>query len=817
MKIAIRQALLAASAIPLTAWVHPAIAQDTAVASPGAGRPAGPEQAVRAPEIVVTARKREETASRAPIVMQVVTAEQIENANIQSVEALAEVVPGLRIQRGIGGPVGAVAYVRGVGSGTSAQYIDQSVGFAVDEIGFSHGSFYDAAVFDLAQVELLKGPQGLFFGKSTTAGIISFTTANPTRAWETELRAGYEFNADEALLSGHVSGPLTDNLGIRVAGYYSSMQGWLRNPNPDTAPSSYRVPDAEDFGGRLTLEYAAPDGRFRSLFKLAATDLDSNGDQQSMRQFVTCSTGGSPQIGFFQYDNCKLDDTNIGTERFPAYDPSVDWLDSAGDIAAFQNGSPFPGTGDGGGFLKKKTVLSSLNLQYDLTDALTITSVLGYGNVDTDTQQQGVINSLGVYQLLNNWEEDNYSAELRLASDWGSLINFMAGGLYASGESHNVFAVSVPAITRWVEDTQVRETETQSVFGQLILTPSPQIEFTAGGRYTHIREEFPYLSALSNVVGFRPGDANDASGNQAPGLPESTTRYVEDNFSPEFTLTYRPNDDLTAFVSYKEGYKGPGYNATGFLITNYTENSISSFGGERVRGFEGGVKTWFLDRQLYASLAAYRYKYLDLQVSHYDATRGVITISNGADAVTRGLELTLAYTPDAVPGLLLNAYTAYNDAYYSDFTTSPCYGGQTAADGCSPAVPGGPVVQDLTGETLAFAPDWVGNLSADYTLSVSQRLEFGAGANFGFSSQYNYTPANHPQGVQDGWATIDANLRIGAADERWEVALIGRNLTDERYVTTGFDAGTVTPGVLSDTQGIANRSRQILLQLTVRQ
>jgi iron complex outermembrane receptor protein len=764
-------------------------------------------------EVVVTARKREETLMSAPVVASVVSGEQLQQQHVRTMDDIGEVVPTLKIQRGFAGQVGTVVNVRGIGSGTSASYIDQSVGFAVDQVGFSHGSMYDAAAFDLAQVEVLRGPQGLFFGKSTTAGIISFTTADPTAAWDSSLTGSYEFNSREIYLNGYVSGPVTDKLGIRLAGFYDTLKGYLYNPNPGGTAAQRRVPDGHSEGGRITVAYDDPDIGLRAKWKLSLTHSTDHGEQQAIRQFAECPTG-RPQNSFFRFDDCKLDKYTLGETAFPPYNPNVDWINSAGNTAAFATGSPFRETGDGSGYIRKKGALSSLLLEYDLAHGLTLTSVSGFGNIDTIAQQQGFIINLGAYQLINHWVGHDYSEEVRLTSSWkDSWINFMVGGLYAPGQSKSNQRLEIAAITRWNELVTKRDTANKSLFGQLILTPIDKWEFDAGVRYTHVMEKLPYLYGVSNVVGSRPTDPG-AAVNQAPLT--TGTRFTQSNTSPEFTATYRPTDDLTVFASYKWGYKGPGYNVAGFLNTNFRPaGSALPFGGEKVKGAEGGVKAVLFDRQVNVSLTAYDYKYIGLQVSHYDAARGITTISNGADAKTRGAELGISYRPRAVSGLQLDSFIAYDDAYYQSFTTSPCYGGQTLATGCHPLaanVNG----QDLSGASLSFAPQWAGNLGVTYETPVMQDYLVTLRGALNFSSKYNYTPAYSPQGWQKGWTTLDASISLAHQDEAWELSLIGRNLTNKHYVVTGFDSGQVTPGVLSDLQGIANRSRQIVLQLTVR-
>jgi outer membrane receptor protein involved in Fe transport len=259
-------------------------------------------------EIVVTARKREESVMRAPVLVDVVTQQQIEDMKITNIYDLAQSLePDLHVSYGFG-PVGTVVYMRGIGSGDTASYVDQSVGLNVDGVGMSQGTFYKGASFDLAQIEALKGPQGLFFGKSTTAGIISLTTADPTPDWQSEIRFGDEFYDNEHQVNTFVSGPLTDKLGIRLAGYYDQDSGWMYNPNP--AATEHRT-GGEDFGGRITLKWDDPDAGFRAKFKFGAFNEYTHANSGSLNQGFGCPTGKRENT-LAIYDDCTLDKYNQG-------------------------------------------------------------------------------------------------------------------------------------------------------------------------------------------------------------------------------------------------------------------------------------------------------------------------------------------------------------------------------------------------------------------------------------------------------------------------------------------------------------------------
>jgi outer membrane receptor protein involved in Fe transport len=319
------------------------------------------------------------------------------------------------------------------------------------------------------------------------------------------------------------------------------------------------------------------------------------------------------------------------------------------------------------------------------------------------------------------------------------------------------------------------------------------------------RDNLPDLAIAGDAAG---------DGEQLSDVSHDQRYFDEENTSPEFTLTYRPSDEWTAFVSYKEGYKGPGFNIN-TTATAYNDAVVNPFGGETVDGFEGGIKALLLDRRFALTAAAYTYDYSDLQVAFVNNVTQTVDIRNGADARVRGVELGATWEPAAISGLTLNGFVNYNDSKYTSFPAAPCYGGQTEAEGCLTLASGG-TGQNLNGRTLANAPEWVAQLGAEYERPIGSSLQLGLTFNTNYSSDYLYIPELHPGGKQDAYATYDASVRIGAANDLWDVALIGRNLSNEAVVSCGQDGGTVIPGVPSDPIAFVLRSRQILLQLTVR-
>ena len=215
-------------------------------------------------EVLVTARKREESLQRVPVAVAVIGQEQLQNTIGNDLTKLGELAPQVSMSQG-GSGTGAVITVRGVSSGSNDAGLDQSVAVEIDGVPISRGQVMSASTFDLKQVQILEGPQALFFGKNSPAGVVSLRSADPTNELEAYVTPGYEFEADERFVEGAVSGPVTDTLKARLAFRGSSMNGWIRNVatpvrdfiNPAITDPGATMgnwgPNERRYAGRLTL------------------------------------------------------------------------------------------------------------------------------------------------------------------------------------------------------------------------------------------------------------------------------------------------------------------------------------------------------------------------------------------------------------------------------------------------------------------------------------------------------------------------------------------------------------------------------------
>jgi outer membrane receptor protein involved in Fe transport len=755
-------------------------------------------------EIIVTARKREESIMKTPVVMAAISAKQIANMHVQSMTALTAATPNLQINTSFA-LAGSTVNFRGLSNGSSANFIDQSMALNIDGFTSNSGRLFRQGAFDMSQIEIMKGPQALFYGKSTSAGIIAIHSADPGSTWDTKVGVGYEFEADEMDLDGYISGPITDKLGIRIAAYHNTVKGWFENPN--ITSQTRRVPGSDNNGGRLTLKYDDPDVGLRIKFKGSFTDDQLHTWYSGMNQLI-CPAGVSLIPIYSLYTKCKLGHYTQGNPDGLPYRPDLVFgnANTPENNAAFAVGSPIPGFRDGKAYGFTKTALGVLSIDYDIAEGVTVSSVtaLDYSSA-ADFGSNSTVN--GRNDLYGTSKESEFSQEVRVSTDWKDRwYNFMFGGLYNPTTVRNHLAISLPLFRRWTDDQTVLKTETTGGFGQIQLTPIDKWELSAGVRYTHIRKHFVSMYACSNL--------GPACRDYIGDLLKPQIDYSQSAWTPEFTLTYRPNDDWTTFITYKHGYKGPGYNAN-LVVSAYTPtmaaSDLSPFGGEKVKGVEGGVKAQLMDHQLALTASGYLYNYKGLQVAFTDNIRNLIYISPVANARVQGFELGADYAPASVRGLTFTAFINYNDSHYTSFPTSRCYGSQTAAQGCI----GG--VQDVKGKTLNMAPKWVGNLGGTYEWDVNDNYRAAFTAGVKYSSSYLPSSELNPAGRQKAYALLDLALRFGPTDGRWELGVLCRDCNDTVYSVYATDSGTGSspPGFPANVAAQAARPREVMLQLTV--
>ncbi|QYU70782.1 TonB-dependent receptor plug domain-containing protein [Leptolyngbya sp. 15MV] len=304
---------VSASAVCATALlIAPAVsAQDLTGPSPEQG------EAVRGNIIVVTARKQEETLQEVPVAVSVISAATLESSRIDEAADIVGRVPSLNVQIG-GSGASAQISLRGVGSSNISNAFDSAVALNYDGVAISTQRLLQSAFFDVSQVEVLKGPQSLYFGKAASAGVLSLRSADPTPDWQVGGRASYEFEEHGYTIGGYISGPLSDTLGVRLAGEYQDIAKYVQLQRD--VPARDRDKGLTNFIGRVTLDWQ-PTSTFNANLKLNYNRQRG----ESLLQFtdIFCGGDGLPDpsvLAVFGVSFAPTHDCNIRDSRFPTPD-----------------------------------------------------------------------------------------------------------------------------------------------------------------------------------------------------------------------------------------------------------------------------------------------------------------------------------------------------------------------------------------------------------------------------------------------------------------------------------------------------------------
>ena len=753
-------------------------------------------------DIIVTARRRNETSLQAPVVLSAFSGEQLSRLNVQNLIDIGKLTPQLVLGTA-NGAYGGVVGLRGVSSPTSNAGAEGAVTVNIDGVPISFGAILRLSAFDIGQVEILKGPQALFFGKNASGGIISIRTSEPTSVFKAQISGGYEFNARQGDIDGYVSGPLSSTVTARIAGHFSRQRGYFRNTAAD--PAFKYSPGTDEEAGRLSLNWQ-PDSQLTVKLRGTVHHVEEAGGYGINQKFA-CATPGVPKGGgvVAGYTDCDADN-NLALGRIPS--------------AAIRARTGNPAWDSDNNYYRATQYLVSGEVEYKLNDDITLNSITGYYGIkqrNNDSTTQG-----GKFYIGDNgrFSKHTFSEELRASYQNPDVpINLMIGGFFQDDHLTfdqqvviNVGTQAAPIIAKLSEPWSFPvDSKTYSVFGQVGWNIFEAVSLSAGVRYSQDKKHLDLVPPI--------------------GLPNKVARPNRkfNNWSPELTLAYKPSPTFNLFGSYKQGFKAGAFNINATTFDPLVKNPAivafdPSYEPETTAGFEIGLKTLLFDRQLRLNLAAYSYLYKNLQLSRVDPDTKALAILNASSARVKGIEGDLSFSPAGIRGLTLMGAAAYNSARYASSFFGPCYTGQTPTAGCLPQVINGTSVfsQQFLGRPLPRAPKFSGSVGMTYETPISDQWTATLNANGVYTSSQFISQELSPIGKTPSRFLLDTGLTFGTTSKSMEFAFIGRNLTNKHFGVTGFGSfgsggGTGTAGgFLSDYEGPVSRGREIWLKVTLR-
>ena len=719
-------------------------------------------------EVVVTARRRPEPLSRAPVAVMAFTGQALDRHGITNLQKLGEIAPGLNITTTL--LIDSI-FLRGVGSSPNDPGFEQQTGLFVDGIYYGNGRWVSSATFDSDSVEVLAGPQGVYFGKNTVAGAINITTRNPGPQFEGYAKVGYEFNASEKYAEAVISGPLSDKLRARLSARLSRMKGWAENDN-----TGADEPGGLDRVGRLTLAWE-PTSTFAANLKMQMQKYEDHGPTARTILLNCAGPNDTP--------------APLSLMGLPIWGPSS-------GTASCERNFRIPGQRnlrEGQAFTDVPAYTSALTLRWhNPLGELTWTS--GYNHYAFETYAGFSLSSLDAMESRNKAKNTTASTELRYQSKFKGPLNVTVGAYFQSTDFDYYLAGAIlPQAFQGAENTVEQATssdgETQSYVADLVWNITNHWELDLGVRYTKEKKDsnFDTLSVAPNVAAFFPAMHFEA------GQEFSNT-------SPQATVTWRPTTEFMAYAAYRTGFLSGGF-AHAQFPSPFAQVADFLFGEEEVEGGEVGAKFALAERRLRLDTVVYLYRYDGLQVSTFQPASFTFAVENAGKSESKGIEVRAQWA--AGHRLSLNSAVAYGSSKYERYIGT-CLPAATPTTGCNVPLPGGGFAQDFEGYDTSFAPRWTGRLALNYESVLASGIELDAGVGVNFSSQYTVGDVLS----EPGWQKYDARIAVDFG--RWNAALIGSNLTNKAICN---QAAARPLGGIGETGCWLDRGREVRFELAV--
>lgn len=778
-------------------------------------------------EIVVTARKRSESLSSVPVSVSAISGDKLDNIGASNVADMVQIVPAVKI---VSQALGSSAFIRGTGSGSFNPGFEQTVGFFTDGAYFSRGAWNRQGQLDIERVEVLKGPQGVLFGKNTVAGAINIISRNPTDRFEAMARVGYEFEAsDEVIAEGFVSGPLDQDgkLKARLAVKYSDQsKGYVEN----LSPLGRDGPITDQFLGRATLVWE-PTDNIQNNTKLTYIHSRTHGTNIEVFRCGAISPPtplDAPSLNMARFFGATAEDCQAN------YKNALVTLD-AGTAALLsqQTGRTIDPVEPGEKF-EGFAAINTLNIRLGDNQ---LTSVSGYidhkQNIVTELDNSDV--PFSSFARTENFE--SFTQELRLASPQEDRFTWVFGAYYEHNRlkfddyasihmtSYPGFPPSGPLPPSGTFSKAVDQKGTSwALFGELSYDLTPTLELSAGLRYSNEKKNVDHRICVGLLDNPTCNNTADDTPAITPLIAEQLTyvdKFSDDNLSPAVTLRWKPNADAMFYASFKKGFKSGGFDfetrALPAGLSAGPPTRIDSdgdgipdsfkFQSEKVTSYELGTKLTLANGNLQVAMALFQNDFKNLQTSQFDGVVGFNTINAGR-ARSRGLEIDARFR--AAPGLIFTGTMSVLDSKFLDFPGAQCPSDSTPAD-ITGTTPTGAPSCNLKGKRTAFAPQVAFTVSGDYVHRINDSLRLALNANVQRSGKYFLENTGEPQNMQNAFWKLGG--RIAIESDHWDLALIGRNLTNSITYSHGTSVPLSGPGYY---MGFIEQPRTLMVQATVR-
>ncbi len=699
-------------------------------------------------EIIVTATKRVENIQDVAMSISVMSQETMDSVRVggKDIRFLSGKVPSLIVESDFG-RIFPRFYIRGVGNTDFDQNASQPVSLIYDEVVYENPMLKGFPIFDVERIEILRGPQGTLFGRNTPAGIVKIDSVKPSQDFDAYIKLGVG-NLDVTDFEAAIGGALNDNWSARASFLHQTRGDWVRNSGSDIDPI-YANLDEEDFlegftewAYRLQLAYDSDD--FTALFNVHGRDLDGTATLFRANIIVP---GTNDFESFFDPDVVNFDGKNVQTAEAFGITAKLVW--------DFEN--------------------------------ITLTSVTGYETIETFSRAdvEGGIGSIFSPVWGPGWiqfpaqtadgipDHSQLTQEFRINNDASEQLRWQAGVFYFDEhlevDSFNYFDRS---------DTfdgaayQIQDTTAWAVFGQVEYDMSDRMVLTAGLRYSDDSKDY---SAERPVTPFG-----------APNFPLTFVSVSDSQVSGDLSLNYTVNDDVSIYGRFARGFRAPSIQGRVLF-----SNAITTADSETLNSFEIGVKSQLMDNRLRLNVAIYTLEISDQQLTAGSGVANANVLINAESTTGSGIEIDAELA--ATENLMLSLGISFNQTEIDDPALSvlPC-GAQTSPDdgvtisNCTVLDPAGSFAGSVSidGNDLPRAPEWMYNFVARYNLPLSNGDMYFQ-TDWVYRSDFSMFLYDSVEFHADSF--LEGGINVGYVTDRWEVAVYGRNITDELKLIAAID------------------------------
>lgn len=680
--------------------------------------------------ISVTAQKKVENVQDVPIAISVINPEKLQayTSSGDDIRFLNARVPSVVVESSVGRTYPRF-FIRGFGNTDFRANASQPVELVVDEVVQSNPNLKAFPAFDLERIEVLKGPQGTLFGRNTPAGIVKLDTKKPTEDFDAYVKASFgTFN--QLNLEGAVGGALVDGtLSGRLSVISQSRNDYIDNGFTGEKDALGGYDDSALRGQLLW----TPTSDLRLLFNYHYRDLDGT-------------------AAIFYAD--AIDEGTRGVS------------DDFNRDEVFQDGENAQELEQSGG---------SVRVDYDL-GSTTFTSITAIEKVELFTRGDidggfgcgfcGTENGPGFVPFSVETSGDNdveqFSQELRLSSNSWDTVNFQAGFFYfdESLVSEELAYDSVFAPGTITENILIsQDNKTYGIFGSVTYDISDDFTIIGGARYSSDEKDFSAVGVLPEALGTQ--DTTD-----------------ESKISWDLTGRYSLQDDVMIYGRLAKGFRAPSIQgSTGFITTVDSEELISA---------EVGIKTTLLDDRIRLNGAIYRFEVDGQQLTAVGGNDNQTRLLNADKTVGQGIEVDFEFA--ASENLVLSLGGSYNHTEIQDEGLGVPHCGVPNCTVLNRILSEG--IAGINGNSLPQAPEWIGSFTAKYSIPVASG-EFYAFTDWAYKSETNLFLYESIEYTAE--SALEGGLRLAyRSNSDYEIAIFGRNLTDEEVVTGALDFNNFT-------------------------